>query len=110
MAKGFPVRTVEILAAQIAPHDRSFKYRIVSKATYSRRSPSKPLSKAESERVARLVQVWQAALDVWGTPEETLAFLERPHALLGGEPPMALTLESDVGARRATLATHPPLG
>ena len=84
---GLPVKAVEALAKLIAPHDPSFKYRVVPKATLARRkrSASGRLTLDESERLARYASIWTLAMEVWKDEERARRFLWTPHMLLGGE-------------------------
>lgn len=99
--RGFPVSTLERIARELAPDDPGFKFRIVPKATLSRRRSAEParLSPDESQRLARLAGLWSAALETWGTAEEARRFLAAPHPLLEGRSPLDLALGSDYGAR-----------
>jgi hypothetical protein len=51
---GLPVRSLERIAAVVAPTDTSFRYRIVPKASLARRKAGRRLSTAQSVIVARL--------------------------------------------------------
>jgi putative toxin-antitoxin system antitoxin component (TIGR02293 family) len=97
---GLPVSSLDRLAHQIAPDDPSFKFRLVPKATLARRRRAKRLSPAESERVARIAEIWQLAMDVWKSAADARAFLSRPHMLLEDRPPLEAALGSEHGARR----------
>lgn len=131
---GLPVTALEDIARAVAPDDSQFKFRLVPKATLTRRTrvpgfqgggfqaggfqgggfgehqaaftgpafigPARPvarLSPEESARVARLNRVWDAALDVWGSPEAARAFLFRPHPLLAGRLPVDIVLATEFG-------------
>ncbi len=101
---GLPLDAADDLAAAVAPHDRTFKYNLVSKATYARRraqAGDQPalMSKDESERLARLARVWAFACEVWGGPDEARRFLGAPNALMDGRTPLDLTLSGELGGR-----------
>ena len=97
---GLSVESLSRVSRQIAPDDQSFAYRIVPKATLSRRKrQDAPLSAEESGRLARLAGVWAAAIDVWKEPETVRTFLFRPHPLLGNRSPIDLALGTDLGAQ-----------
>src|SRR5690554_2479761 len=89
LEKGLPVAALDRMARLIAPTDGTFKYRIVSKATLARRRGRRParLSPEESERVARLAEIWKLAQEAWGDEAEAREFLFRPHAMLKGRRP-----------------------
>lgn len=104
VSDGLPLDAADDLAAAIAPDDRSFKYNLVSKATYARRrlqagAGKALMSKDESERLARLARIWAFACEVWGGEEAARRFLHDPHALLGGRTPLAVTLDGELGGR-----------
>ncbi len=97
--KGLPLRSIDKIAGALAPEDRQFRYRIVSKATLARRKASRRLNKAQSELVTRLAEVWTDALRVWKTEENARSFLYRKHPLLENKRPVDLTLQSELGAQ-----------
>lgn len=105
VSRGLPVGAVDELATRIAPGERTFKFHLVSKASYARRLGSggapgaATLSKAESERVARLSRLWAFAVEVWGDAEGARRFLRKPHMFLGGKSPLDVALSSELGAR-----------
>jgi putative toxin-antitoxin system antitoxin component (TIGR02293 family) len=101
IARGFPVSAVEWLRKAIAPDMRaSFDGLIVSEATLKRyRKARKPLNPAQSERLARLAEVWTAAMDVYRDEDSARMFLRRPHQLLHGRTPLNIAAESSAGAR-----------
>ena len=98
---GLPVAALEKVTERIAPADRSLKYLLVPKATLERRrrSPSKRLSEVESERVARLAEIWRQAAAVFGAEDNARRFLLTPHPLLQGVRPLDLAWRTGVGAR-----------
>jgi putative toxin-antitoxin system antitoxin component (TIGR02293 family) len=98
VAKGLPVKSLDLISQIIAPHDSRFKYRIVSKATAARLKMSQRLSPAQSVLVTRLASIWDLALRVWKSPDEARDFLFRPHSVLEGKPPIVLVLENEIGA------------
>jgi putative toxin-antitoxin system antitoxin component (TIGR02293 family) len=101
--QGLPLRAVDRLADRIAPDDKGFKYHFVSRPTYARRKAQGPaqarLSPAESDKVVRFARVWDMAVRVWKDDDAARAFLERPHPLLEGRSPLALTLAGEQGGR-----------
>ena len=97
---GLPASALDRLARKMAPDDPSFKYRLVPKATLARRRRAKRLTPAESERVARIAEIWQLAMDVWKSAADARAFLSRPHMLLEDRPPLEVALGSEHSARR----------
>ena len=103
--KGIPVTVLDHVARAIAPGDGSFVFRIVPKATLSRRrkahaqhdSARAALSTEEGGKVARIAEVWASSLDVWGSEAQARAFLFRPHPLLEGQRPMDVVLANEFG-------------
>jgi putative toxin-antitoxin system antitoxin component (TIGR02293 family) len=100
ITRGFPVSAVETLMKAMAL-DRSAIARLVaSEATLKRHYKTrKPLSADQSERLARLAEVWATALDVYQNRESARTFLLRPHQLLHGREPLAVAAESSAGLR-----------
>jgi putative toxin-antitoxin system antitoxin component (TIGR02293 family) len=96
--RGLPVRSLEKISTAVAPDDRAFKYRIVSRASLARSKNSKRLSANHSVVVARLASIWTMALGIWKSEEEVRAFLNRPHPLLDRRRPLDLVLENEIGA------------
>ncbi len=98
VARGLPLRSLDRIAAAIAPNDAGFRYRIVPKATLARLTAKRRLNKVQGEVVTRLAEVWTDALRVWKTDDAARDFLNRGHPLLDGQRPIDLTLASALGA------------
>jgi putative toxin-antitoxin system antitoxin component (TIGR02293 family) len=98
LARGLPVRTLDRIAAEVAPSDLHFKYRIVPKASYARRKKTRRLSAAQSVMVSRIASVWAQAVRIWKTADAARAFLGRTHPLLGNRKPIDLVLQNEIGA------------
>ncbi len=98
--RGLPVATLDRLCSLVAPSDNAFKFRIVPKATLSRRKRQVPrlLNKTESNVVARVAGVWAVATRVLGGDEQARAFLGGPHPLLENRVPLEVVLETELGA------------
>lgn len=97
--RGLSVTALDRLSTTLAPNDRTFKYRIVPRATYVRRKKHRRLSFDESARVARVARIWAFAKEVWGSEEEARAFLFRSHPLLEDHRPIEVLIKSEIGAR-----------
>lgn len=97
--EGLPVAALTAIGEAFAPHDKSFIFRIVPRATFARRRATHRLRPDEGERLVRLARVWQLARDVWKDDEAARAFLRRPHPLLGGREPLELVLLNGEGAK-----------
>ena len=112
--RGLPVKSLMFINKVVAPADSSFKFRIVSKASFyrlygvstpssRRRSKAMPgsrqrLSGAQSAIVARLASVWAKAERVWKSPDAARDFLYRKHPLLNERRPLDVVLENEIGA------------
>lgn len=96
--RGLPVRSLDRVCYVFAPDDKSFKYRIVPKASLARSQRSKRLTRQQSVTVSRLASVWTETVRIWKSEDAARDFLHRPHALLGDRRPIDLILENEVGA------------
>jgi putative toxin-antitoxin system antitoxin component (TIGR02293 family) len=97
---GLPVTSLDHLARTICPDDADFKHSFVPKATLSRRRKAHGLrlTAEESDRLARVAQVWAHAVEVWKGAPEARTFLFRPHGLLEDQRPIDVALSSAMGA------------
>lgn len=100
IAGGIPARAAEAVARRIDPSGRRLTvYDIIAKATYHRRKQAKkPLSRDDSERLWHLARVYREALRHYREEAGAVAFLFRPHPLLGQRRPIDLARESAAGA------------
>jgi len=101
VSRGLSVDAVDRVSDKIAPDDPNLRYRLIPKATLARlrRTPGRRLSRDESDRVARLAQIWESAMDVWKAEPAAQRFLANPHPLLAGRIPREFAIESELGAR-----------
>ena len=97
---GLPVSALDRLAGAVAPDDARFKFRLIPKATLERRkkSATRHLTSEEGDRLARLAKVYVFALDIYKDSNDVREFLNRPHAMLDGRPPLDVALETGPGA------------
>jgi putative toxin-antitoxin system antitoxin component (TIGR02293 family) len=97
---GLPVSALDRLAGAVAPDDARFKFRLIPKATLERRkkSASRHLTSDEGDRLARLAKVYVFALDIYHDSDNVREFLNRPHAMLDGKPPLDVALATGPGA------------
>ena len=96
--QGLPVAALERVARSISPTDTNdFLFRMVPKATLSRRRVDSRLSPEEGAKVARLASVWAVAVDVWKSDQAARDFLFRPHALLDGRRPVDVVVATELG-------------
>ena len=63
-----------------------------------RRSRREKLTIEESDRVLRVIRILSLAECVYGSREQALAWLRKPHARLNGRAPLSL-LNTDIGSR-----------
>ncbi len=66
------------------------------RATWARHDDK--LSAGESEIVERLGRLWAQAVRIWENKDDARAFLHAPHALLGGQTPLAAA-HTELGGR-----------
>lgn len=99
---GLPITSLESVTEHVAPGDTALRYRIVPKATLSRRTAEKRLSPEESARLVRLAKVWAFAKDVWQGEQAARQFLHEPHILLQQRRPIDLILANEIGATLVT--------
>lgn len=99
---GLPIASLDSVTARVAPGDAALKYRIVPKATLSRRTAGRRLSSEESARLVRLAKVWAFAKDVWQDEHAARRFLHEPHMLLQHRRPIDLVLANEIGAALVT--------
>lgn len=97
---GLPVAALDRLARAIAPGDAEFRHRFVSRATLARRRSDTQarLTVGQSDRVARIANLWAHALRVWRDEDAARAFLVRPHPMLEGRRPIDAALGTELGA------------
>lgn len=97
--EGLPLAALDRIAQQLAPNDRTFRYRIVPRSSLARRrQQDNRLSVEEGARLARLANIWGFAQEVWKDDDKARRFLFRPHMLLEDRPPIEIVLESEIGA------------
>jgi putative toxin-antitoxin system antitoxin component (TIGR02293 family) len=103
---GLPLTSLDRVARSVAPDDNAFAFRIVPRATLSRRRkawaesqdrPEGRLSSEEGARLARLAAVWTMAIEVWGSADEARRFLFDKHPLLDGRRPIDVVLQNELG-------------
>lgn len=98
---GLPVRAIDGIVKRLNPQDKTLKYRIISKASFSRlrKHHRRQLSKELSEKVYGIARVVAEALLLWdGDRQAASRFLHRPHPLLDGRKPFDVSRESAAGA------------
>lgn len=96
--KGLPFNALPSVVQEMAPHDPSIKYSIVSKATYDRRRKSGKLTLVEGDTVSELAYLWIHAKRVLGSLERAQLFFNAPHPFLKGKKPLDL-IQTATGRR-----------
>jgi len=71
----------------------------ISRRTISRRKNEGRLKPGESERVLRLIRIYQRATAVLGSRQEARAWMQEPNAALGDDSPLRFA-DTKPGARR----------
>lgn len=97
LEQGLPVSALDRVLRHIGV-DVAIKYRIVPKASLSRRKRNHRLSARESQVLARIVRLWVLSRAVWGGDEEARGFLFYQHPLLEDYRPIDLIIDSEFGA------------
>lgn len=96
---GLPVAAVDRLAKVVAPGDTEWKFRMVPRATLSRRRKRRQkLTSEEGNRLARVAKVYSMAISVYRDERKVREFLMRPHMMLDNESPLDLALATGPGA------------
>ncbi|MEO9190217.1 MAG: antitoxin Xre/MbcA/ParS toxin-binding domain-containing protein [Acetobacteraceae bacterium] len=100
VAHGLPRAVVRQIAGEAAPGDSAARRRIAdlvaSSATLKRSERLSPAAGERAERLARVVALARQAMD---DVEEARRWLNEPHLLLGGRPPIEVAA-TDLGARQ----------
>jgi len=96
---GFPIDAVDRLTAMLSPDDPNFAYRLVPRATLTRRraTPGARLTTEESSKVLRVWAVWAMARKVWKDDAKARRWLFRPHMMLNDRPAIDVVLASEFG-------------
>ena len=97
VAHGLPVNSATHLHERLGAM-RFF--RILPEATYRRvRRMDKPLTRETSEKLYEFARIYEMALRLYGNDhEQTMAFLESSHPMLGGRAALELATSSSAGA------------
>ena len=86
---GLPVESFDNLRNRLDLSDNSLAQIVqIPKRTLNRRRLKGSFNTAESERVLRLIQVWEMAADVFGDNEKAKRWLKKPSRGLGGRIPL----------------------
>lgn len=96
---GLPTNAVDAIATEIGFTMTEIEQLVIPRRTLAhRRANRQPLTREESDRLARIARVGLWALETFGEREKTIAWLRRPNRALQGSRPIDL-LDTDDGAR-----------
>jgi putative toxin-antitoxin system antitoxin component (TIGR02293 family) len=97
---GFPVTVLEKLADELSAPQKVVLLAVgIAPATLKRRREAGHLNKAESDRVYRIVSIYQQAIQLFeGNAQAAREWLEQPEKALGGRTPLDY-LETEAGAK-----------
>lgn len=96
---GLPANAVDAIAAEIGFTMTEMEQLVIPRRTLAhRRANHQPLTREESDRLARIARVGLWALETFGEKEKAIAWLRRPNRALQGSRPIEL-LDTDDGAR-----------
>jgi putative toxin-antitoxin system antitoxin component (TIGR02293 family) len=95
--KGLPISCFKRLRTILAPECRHLLDALISPASLGQRKHGK-LTSCESDSVVRMADCWLVALRVFQDEAKARRWLEKPHAFLGGHPPLQIAATSTCGA------------
>lgn len=97
---GLPSASVSTLASRLDLGNNvlSAKLGIPQRTLTRRLSQRSPLTPAESDRTVRMARVVAAAVELIGSHDSAIQWLQTPNRALGGDSPLDL-LDTDTGAR-----------
>lgn len=96
---GLPANAVDAIAAEIGFTMTEMEQLVIPRRTLAhRRANHQPLTREESDRLARIARVGLWAMETFGEKEKAIAWLRRPNRALQSSRPIEL-LDTDDGAR-----------
>ena len=96
---GVPVATMSDFAASSGLSLKDlYEVVIPARTLKHRRARREPLSRDESDKLARLVRIYDLAVRVFAEPERARAWLEQPKKRFAGRTPLAM-LRTEAGGR-----------
>jgi putative toxin-antitoxin system antitoxin component (TIGR02293 family) len=96
---GLPTNAVDAIATEIGFTAAEMEQLVIPRRTLAhRRANRQPLTRDESDRLARIARVGLWARETFGEKDKTIAWLRRPNRALQGSRPIDL-LDTDDGAR-----------
>lgn len=97
---GVPLATIsEFVASSGIPLKDIYNVVIPARTLKHRRDRKEPLSRDESDKLARLVRVYDHAVKVFGEAERALLWLNRPKHRFNERTPVQM-LQTDLGGRQ----------
>jgi putative toxin-antitoxin system antitoxin component (TIGR02293 family) len=97
---GVPLATIsEFVASSGIPLKDIYDVVIPARTLKHRRDRKEPLSRDESDKLARLVRIYDHAVKVFGEPERALLWLNRPKHRFDERTPVQM-LQTDLGGRQ----------
>jgi putative toxin-antitoxin system antitoxin component (TIGR02293 family) len=96
---GVPIETMSQFAESSGiPLKDMYDVVIPARTLKHRRARREPLSRDESDKLARLVRIFDHAVRVFSEPERARIWLEEPKRRFDGRTPLAM-LRTDIGGR-----------
>jgi putative toxin-antitoxin system antitoxin component (TIGR02293 family) len=96
---GVPLTTMSTFAESSGlPLKDLYEVVIPARTLKHRRARREPLSRDESDKLARLVRVFDHAVSVFGNPEGARAWLDKPKKRFDNRTPLAM-LRTEIGGR-----------
>lgn len=96
---GLPANAVDTIAGELGFTVTEIEQLVIPRRTLAhRRANRQPLTREESDRLARIARVGLWAQETFGEKEKAIAWLRRPNRALQGSRPIDL-LDTDDGAR-----------
>lgn len=96
---GLPANAVDAVVAELGYTVTEIEQLVIPRRTLAhRRANRQPLTREESDRLARIARVGLWAQETFGEKEKAVAWLRRPNRALQGSRPIDL-LDTDDGAR-----------
>ncbi|HEX3968673.1 MAG TPA: antitoxin Xre/MbcA/ParS toxin-binding domain-containing protein [Edaphobacter sp.] len=96
---GVPLTTMSTFAESSGlPLKDLYEVVIPARTLKHRRARREPLSRDESDKLARLVRVFDRSVAVFGDPERARAWLDKPKKRFGNRTPLAM-LRTEIGGR-----------
>jgi putative toxin-antitoxin system antitoxin component (TIGR02293 family) len=97
--RGVPLAALEAFAAYSGFELKDFLEVVIPLRTLKhRRERKEPLNLDESDRLARLVRLWELGVRVFGSPDKARRWLSKPKVRFGERTPLSM-MRTDLGGR-----------